>query len=474
MIRTKTLATLGPATSSPEMIEALVAAGVDAVRLNFSHGTLEEHGRTLTQVRKVAAHLETPVAIVGDLSGPKIRIGRIDGTDAMLEQGASLVIQREPILGNATRLSTTFPALIDEAAVGDRVLINDGLIALVVEARRPDELHLRCLIGGLLSDHKGVNLPDTQLTIPALTDKDHQDAAWAIEQQLDYLALSFVRRADDVSDLRRILDGHCSDIQIIAKIEKPQAIDELDAIISAADGILVARGDLGVEMDLARVPILQKDMTRRCQAVGKPVIIATQMLQSMIDSPTPTRAETTDVANAVLDRTDAVMLSAETAVGRYPIESVQTMQRICSETEKYLDQVVPVAMEWHGQDDLPITSSLASSARSLAESLRPPLLAVWTQSGASARLLSKQRFNCPIIALTEHSRTCNKLALHYGVTAVLTTCPPDTVAMLDCLDDILRARQWAREGDHVIVIAGTHFEHTGGNNALLIHEVGHP
>ena len=483
MIRTKTIATVGPASSSADVIGRMIDAGIDVFRLNFSHGTLDEHKQVLDRIRSQASEHDTAIAIMGDLAGPKIRIGEIGpdprsgGGPCLIRRGDSLIIQRQEIVGDCSgvegprRLSTTWPDMLDDVQVGQRVLINDGHIQLRVEDKSTDEITCRCLHGGPLSSHKGINLPDTTLNVPALTPKDITDLAWAIEQQVDYLALSFVRHPDDVKALRQRLNQAGSDIAIIAKIEKPQAIEHLDEIIDQADGILVARGDLGVEMELAEVPPLQKRITVRCQAAGKLVIIATEMLQSMVTSPTPTRAEVSDVANAILDTADAVMLSAESAIGEYPTEAVAVLQDICEKTEAYLNQSPQTPRETIEHRELKHTSFLAQSAKTLADRLDPPLVAVWTRSGNSARLLSKHRPKQPIISLTDNPRTLNKLALNYGVIPVKSPQPADTQAMLDQLDRTLIDNGWVTPGDTIIVIAGTRFQQTGGNNALLIHTV---
>ncbi len=477
MIKTKTIATVGPASSSADVLGRMIDAGIDVFRLNFSHGTLDEHKQVLDRIRAQAHERDTAIAIMGDLAGPKIRIGEV-GSDprsgagpCVIRRGDSLIIQRQSIVGDQRRLSTTWPDMLDDVQVGQRVLINDGHIQLRVEDKSTDEITCRCLHGGPLSSHKGINLPDTTLNVPALTPKDITDLAWAIEQQVDYLALSFVRHPDDVKALRERLNQAGSDIAIISKIEKPQAIEHLDDIIDQSDGILVARGDLGVEMELAEVPPLQKHITVRCQAAGKLVIIATEMLQSMVTSPTPTRAEVSDVANAILDTADAVMLSAESAIGEYPTKAVAVLQRICEKTEAYLNQSPQPPRETIEHRELKHTSFLAQSAKTLADRLDPPLVAVWTHSGNSARLLSKHRLKQPIIALTDNPRTLNKLALNYGVIPVSCPQPANTQAMLDQLDRTLIDNGWVKQGDTIIVIAGTRYQQTGGNNALLIHTV---
>lgn len=474
VIKTKTIATLGPASSSETVVEQLIEAGIDVFRLNFSHGTLEDHAAAVKLIRKLADSHETALAIMGDLCGPKIRTGEIDEEHCLVNPGDMLIIERQPLIGNSRRISTTYAALVDEVQPDQRVLIDDGQIELLIESKTAEHVACRCIRGGILGTAKGVNLPDTELSTDALTAKDLIDVQWAIEQELDYLALSFVRDPRDLQRLRELLPADSCDMAIVSKIEKPQALEHLDAIIDASDAVLVARGDLGVEMPLTQVPLIQKDITRRCQSAGKPVIIATQMLQSMVDSSSPTRAEVSDVANAILDAADATMLSAETAIGEYPVESVLTMNSIAAEIEQY-QQALAHDHDTHIEHrELRVASSLAHSARMLAQRLNPPLLAVWTQSGNSARILSKQRFSQPIVALTENPRTRNKLALNYGVIPILGPCPDNTLDMLNSLDRLLLDRGWVQREDLILVIAGTHFEHTGGNNALLIHRVGKP
>src|SRR5687768_12411443 len=340
MIRTKIVATLGPASDEVECLRRLFQAGVDVCRLNFSHGTLDQHLQVLRNIREAAVVAEHPIAVLGDLGGPKIRLGQVadeGGTGGMpIKVGDELVIQREPVVGSDRRVSTTYAQFTDDVAIGDRVLVEDGMLRFVCVEKTPDALKCACTVGGVLKSAKGINLPNTVVKIPSITDRDWECVAWAIENELDYLALSFVRKADDLVLLREHLRHHEADIQLIAKIEKAEALRDIDAIIEASDGLMVARGDLGVEMDVAQVPIIQKDLIRRGQVAGKPVIVATQMLQSMIEQPSPTRAEVSDVANAIFDGTDAVMLSGETSVGKFPVGVVHTMAHIAEKTEEYL------------------------------------------------------------------------------------------------------------------------------------------
>src|SRR5438045_254836 len=340
MIRTKVVATMGPASSEPDVLKRMIEEGLDVCRLNFSHGDLGEHEKILAVIREVASQCEQTVAILGDLGGPKIRLGKIedaDGTGGMpIAVGDVLHFVRDPIVGRNLRVSTTYPHFVDDVKVGDRILIEDGLIRCVAIDKNPNEVLATCTSGGVLKTGKGVNLPSTSVSIPSITDRDWQCVDWAIEHDLDFLALSFVRRPEDLTQLRDHLQSKRSAIDLIAKIEKSEALAQIDEIIDVSDGLMIARGDLGVEMDLAQVPIIQKDLIHRCQLAGKPVIVATQMLQSMIEQSSPTRAEVSDVANAIFDGADAIMLSGETSVGKYPAASVHVMNHVAEVTEEYL------------------------------------------------------------------------------------------------------------------------------------------
>ncbi len=340
MIRTKIVATMGPACGQVLFLRQLFDAGVDVCRINFSHGTLTDAAVILRNIRQAAEGYEQPIAILGDLCGPKIRLGQIaeqPGVGGMpIAVGDTLIIQRDPIIGENGRVSCTYGGLIDDIRIGDRLLIEDGLVRFVCIEKAADEISLNCTSGGILKRSKGINLPGTPINLPSVTERDWECVEWAIENRLDYLALSFVRKAADIIEIRDYLRDKVSDIHLIAKIEKAEAVQQIDPIIEAADGLMVARGDLGVEMDVAHVPILQKDMIRRCQAAGKSVIVATQMLQSMIEQSSPTRAEVSDVANAIFDGTDALMLSGETSIGKYPLQAVHTMAHVAEVTEQYL------------------------------------------------------------------------------------------------------------------------------------------
>jgi len=396
-----------------------------------------------------------------------------DGLGGMaINVGDTLTIQRNAILGEGGRASSIYPALIDEVCIGHRVLIEDGLLRFVCTEKRPNELICNCTSGGILKTSKGINLPDTTISVPSLTERDWECVDWAIDQRLDYLALSFVRTAEDINELRNYLTDKVSDIHLIAKIEKAEAVDHIDEIIDAADGLMVARGDLGVEMDVAMVPIIQKDMIRRCQSAGKPVIVATQMLQSMIEQSTPTRAEVSDVANAIFDGTDAVMLSGETSVGKFPVVTVHTMAHIADVTEEYLVQgdnsmqAVPLV-----RTTLP-AGALARGALRIVHDLKAKLVVVWTQTGTTARVFSKHHFPVPIIALSPDHRSLRRMALHYGVIPQEMQATADLTSLIARIDEFVLSRKYAEPNDRILIVAGWSPGTPGTMNGLVIHTVG--
>jgi len=470
MIKTKIVATLGPASCDQQTLERMIREGVDVVRLNFSHGTLQQHAAAVDCLRRICKQDQAVVAVMGDLCGPKVRIGRIVGGSCRIESGGTLIIQRADLEGGPQRISTNYPAMIDEVKPPARVLIDDGRIRLRVVEARTDELVCQVDIGGRLADHKGINLPDSDISAPSLTAKDLRDLEWAVQADLDFVALSFVRTADDLCALKAALTQRGSAAKVVAKIEKPQAIEHIDQIIAEADAVMVARGDLGVEMDAERVPLLQKDIVRRCQRAGKPTIIATQMLQSMVSSPVPTRAEVSDVANAILDSTDAVMLSAETSVGQFPVPVVAAINRIATETEQFLARTGHGSQQPSGSK-VGFTWAVAHGANLLARELSASLVATWTESGYTAGLLSKHRPPQPIVALSPDHRVCRQMALCYGVYPIQMGRPDDQDAMLNQLDRVLLQRGLAKANDLIVIAAGTRLQEPGATNSLLIHLV---
>lgn len=475
MRRTKILATLGPASSSEEMIHRLLSCGVDAFRLNFSHGKHEDHAKVVATIRHVATELGRYVPIVGDIQGPKLRIGEVEGVQ-QLESGQPFAIWTEPRVGTAREVSTPFTPLPQEVQAGQRILINDGLVELVVTGLEANKVTTRVIHGGPISSKKGMNFPDSELTIPAITDKDKVDVRFAVEQKLDYIAASFVRRKSDIVGLRELLhEAGGSEINVIAKLEKPQAIDNLDEILEVSDGVMVARGDLGVELPPEAVPIIQKKILARASRWGRFAITATQMLESMTTNSRPTRAEASDVANAIFDGSDAVMLSAETASGRYPVEAVQMMARIVYAAEANRQHV---SHEWEREpfrkisDEDEFTDALAGAANYAAEQLDAKYIVVFTQTGFAARLMSKFRPTVPVIALTPSSWVARRMNLLWGVQPfVLRDAGEFHEQIVDRVDDYLLARDIVRPGDRLVILMGSPIYQRAKTNLLRVHRV---
>jgi len=470
LIRTKIVATVGPASASHETLRALAEAGCDVFRINFSHGDVEQRGRFLETIREVEAELDTPLAIMADLCGPKIRVGSMEGGEARLVDGAEIVIQRTPIEGTSRRISTTLAELVDEVAEGQHILLDDGRLRLEVERVDPPEtITCRVARGGPLRSGKGVNLPATELTLSALTEKDRADAKWISARDFDYVALSFVRAASDVQALRSLLEAHGCTAHVVAKVEKPQALEQIEAIVDVSDAVMVARGDLGVEMELPAVPVAQKRIARLCQQAGKPCIIATQMLESMITEPSPTRAEVSDVANAVLDQADAVMLSAETAAGKHPVAAVRTMNEVVAHIEAYHDET----MEARRVDRAParIEAALAWAAREIVVANDAAAVAVFTATGTTARLLAKSRLPCPILAMSPDRRAMRRAGLYYGVEPVQAEAPEHTRQVLAIASRHVMEKGLAKEGDHIVVLSGRPIGAPGATNTLVVHRV---
>ena len=473
MRRTKILATLGPASNSEEMILRLLTSGVDAFRLNFSHGKHEDHVKVIKLVREIATDLGRYVPIVGDIQGPKLRIGEVDGVQ-QLENGQTFTISTEVTPGTARIVSTPFTPLPDEVQVGHRILINDGLVELVVTHVEKTRVTTRVIHGGPISSKKGMNFPDSELTIPAITDKDKLDVKFAVTQNLDYIAASFVRRKSDIDGLRALLREHGGqEINVIAKLEKPQAIDNLEEILEVSDGVMVARGDLGVELPPEEVPIVQKRILSTASRWGRFAITATQMLESMTTNSRPTRAEASDVANAIFDGSDAVMLSAETASGRYPVEAVQMMARIVmsAEANRHIEHSVTRAPR-HSTDFDEFTDALAGAANYAAEQLDAKYIVVFTQTGFAARLMSKFRPKAPIVALTPSSWVARRMNILWGVQPfVLKDVGEFHEQIVDRVDEFLLAKDIVRPGDRLVILMGSPLYQRAKTNLLRVHRV---
>jgi pyruvate kinase len=467
----KIVATIGPASSSRANLEELIKAGVNVIRLNLSHATLEEHAQAISDVRAISKSLDTPVAVLLDLQGPKIRTGKIVGGPLTVTDGQVLKIVNEGTEAEGTYITTTYTSLNSDVTDGDRILIDDGLIELHVDAVENEVVTCTVIEGGVIKDHKGMNLPGVAVSAPSLTEKDIEGLGLAVEHNVDYIALSFVRTASDVTGLRELLQSKGSEIPIIAKIEKGEAIDSLEEILVVADGLMVARGDLGVELSPEKVPLLQKQIIAAAHCAGKVVITATQMLESMINHARPTRAEASDVANAVLDGTDALMLSGETAVGKHPIKAVEMMSRIIAETENSCGEMKPVG-ESKSTEKESFAHMVASAARAASNVAECKAIVVFTQSGHTAGIISKLRPNVPIIALTPVERTCSALTLLWGVQPFHLQFGDHTDEMICRGEAALIESGIADWGDTVIIVSGTKVGMRGATNMMKIDWIG--
>jgi pyruvate kinase len=451
-----------------ERIRELVDAGMDVARLNLSHGTYADHEEIYHRVRQASDESGHGVGIFVDLQGPKIRLGHFKEGSTRLTTGQSLTITTRELDGNNEIASTTYQGLPGDVSPGDQILVDDGKVRLRVTDVQGTEVHTIVVVGGRISDHKGINLPGVAVSVPAMSEKDIEDLRWGLHLTVDFVALSFVRSAKDVQDVRKIMRQEGVSLPVIAKIEKPQAIDNLDEIIKAFDGFMVARGDLGVECPLENVPFLQKRVVEKARRNAKPVIVATQMLESMIANPAPTRAEASDVANAVLDGADAVMLSGETSVGEYPIETVRTMARIIRATEDH-ELHHMAAIDWQPRTRGGV---IAKAAAEVAERIGAKYLVAFTQSGDSARRMARYRGGIPVLAFTPESVVRSQLALSWGVETFLTARVEHTDEMVRQVDEQLLMIGRVKEGDLVVIIAGSPPGIPGSTNALRIHRMG--
>ncbi|MFG6116602.1 pyruvate kinase [Halobacillus sp. MO56] len=475
MIRkTKIVSTIGPASEQVETLTKLIEAGLNVARLNFSHGDFEEHGQRIKNIREAAEKTNKNIAILLDTKGPEIRTGVMQGGGVKLEQGDTLFVSMDEIEGTNERISVTYPGLIDDVHQGSKILLDDGLIELQVEEvnKENNEIKTTVLNSGLLKTKKGVNVPNVSVNLPGITEKDAKDIEFGIEQDVDFIAASFVRRASDVLEIRELLEKHgATHIQIIPKIENQEGVDNIDEILAASDGLMVARGDLGVEIPAEDVPLVQKKLIRKCNQVGKPVITATQMLDSMERNPRPTRAEASDVANAIFDGTDAIMLSGETAAGNYPVEAVQTMNNIAKKTETGLDYKA-ILQERSKTSDLTITDAISQSVTHTAINLSVNAVVAPTESGHTARMISKYRPQAPIVAITSNERVLRLLSLVWGVHGVLGKRAATTDDMLGEAIDRGLASGVVKRGDRIIITAGVPVGESGTTNLMKVHVIG--
>ncbi len=469
--KTKIIATVGPASADIGTIQSLIGAGVDLFRLNFSHGSLDEHSKNLEIINTARAQTDNAIGVIGDLCGPKIRAGRIKQDQQILSLDDQVIIDNAVGIGTATHFGTNYPDIVNDVTAGQRILLDDGQIALQVIRKEDEKVYCAVVVPGQLKSNKGINLPDSEISSPAITEKDWQCAQWAIENKLDYLALSFVRSAAEIIELKKYLADAGCPIKVIAKIEKPQAVENLESIVIATDAVMVARGDLGVEMDFAQVPLIQKRITKMCRRLGKPVIIATQMLQSMITSPVATRAEASDISNAIMDYADALMLSGETAVGQYPIEAVTAIRRISHVTEQYLDSVDEPRPKIDTDNDRLIMAATARSVAQIVDDTLIKAVAIWSETGQTACIISKTRIDVPIIAISPDERICRQLSLHYGIEAFHCDAPKDVDRFVEMADILAVKRKIASPDEQIIVLLGRSMLTPDTTNAILFHTV---
>jgi pyruvate kinase len=470
MARTKIVCTIGPASGSVDTLRAMIRAGMNVARINFSHGDREAHAARIANIRRAAGEERAVVAILGDLQGPKLRVGEIRGDYTITRVGDDIVLTTRQAPGDAGEVHLPHPELVRVVEAGQRLLLDDGQLEFVVLDTTDTDIRCRVVNGGPLSSHKGVAAPGAHLPLSALTEKDREDVKFAVEQKLDYLAMSFVRTGQDVCQLRELLDGLSSKVPIVAKIEKPEALDAFDDVLACSDAIMIARGDLGVEIPAERVPFVQKDLIARCNRAGVPVITATQMLNSMIVNPRPTRAEASDVANAILDGTSAVMLSAETATGEYPIESVQTMDRIAAITEENL----PYEEAMHRvRIDRAQTPAIAISqaAVEIAFELEAKIIVASTHAGSTARWMASYRPKTPVLAITPSAEVQRQLALVWGVIPRLTPYFRTTDELLEVGVELAQASGLAAEGDTIVITAGIPASARYTTNMLKVHVI---
>jgi pyruvate kinase len=471
--RTKIVATVGPASADKEQLRALMEAGADVFRLNFSHGSHADKAQWIKDIRELSVQRRQAVGILGDLQGPKIRAGLMAGGAMLLETGQQVVLTTRDVLGTDGVIPTTYEALPRDVIVGNRILLDDGLLELEVLRVEDEDVFCRVKVGGVLKDRKGINLPGVKVSAPALTEKDVADLDFCIEHELDYVALSFVRHPRDIWELKNRLFQVKADPLVIAKIEKPEAVENFADILEACDGIMVARGDLGVEIQPEKVPLIQKNIIRACNAAGKPVITATQMLESMVSNPRPTRAETSDVANAILDGTDAVMLSAETASGSYPVEAVSLMARVAEdvETDPALRKVVfhPIS-ENRGYRHLP--EAIGQAACQVASTLDAAGILAFTQTGSTAALVAKFRPNVSIYAVTPAQKVRRRLALYAGIRSLRVDIEGDTEAQIRSVEKAVLDAGVLKRGEVVVITMGSPVSAPGTTNLMKVHRLG--
>jgi pyruvate kinase len=465
--RTKIVATLGPASSTHEVLLRLLLAGADVFRLNFSHGSHEDHAQRIAIIRNLEKQVGHPIGILADVQGPKLRVGRFQAGRVSLQTGARFTLDLNPTPGDVVRVQLPHPEIIAAASIGTSLLLDDGKLRLRVVRVREDALETEVAVGGPLSDRKGVNVPDMVLPIPALTVKDREDMAFALDQGVEYIGLSFVQRPEDVAEARELSGGRA---WIMTKLEKPQALENLEAILALTDAVMVARGDLGVELPPEEVPLAQKRIVRAARRLGKPVVVATQMLESMISAPSPTRAEASDVATAVFDGADAVMLSAETAAGQYPFEAVNIMDRIVARVEQDSGWRAGIDAQ-RPPPEHSVSDAIAAAAGQVAQTINAATICAFTDSGSTALRIARERPVAPIVGLTPREETARRLAVVWGVHAAITGITHSMTETVARAQTVARAEGFARSGDEIVVVAGVPLGLAGTTNALRVASV---
>lgn len=470
MRKTKIVCTIGPASESEEKMKELILAGMDTARFNFSHGSHEEHKVKLARIRKVSEELNLPIATLIDTKGPEIRLKDFEAGKVKLEAGQTFILTTDEIMGTAERASISYKELIGDISVGTTILIDDGLIEMVVEKMTDTDIFCKVMNGGFVSNHKGVNVPGAILSMPYISAVDKSDILFGVKNEYDYIAASFVRCKEDVLEIRKILNDRESKMKIISKIENSQGIDNIDEILSVSDGVMVARGDMGVEIPIEEVPILQKEIIKKAVAAGKHVITATQMLESMIHNPRPTRAEVTDIANAIYDGTTAIMLSGESAAGLYPIEAVKTMSKIAERTEQDIDYATRMKKR-DDSDKTDITTAISHATCTTAMDLKAAAIITVTMSGFTASMISRYKPDCPIIGCSVYPRVCRQLNLMWGVIPVKIEEKETTMGLFDEAAQIVKEKGLVKKGDTVVVTAGVPLGIQGKTNMIRVIEI---
>lgn len=474
MSKTKIVCTIGPSSESPEMLRNLIQAGMNVARLNFAHGELDEHAERIRRIREAAKELNRYVAVMLDIKGPEIRIGKMAADYAELVPGETVVLTTEEVLGTKDRIHVTYKQLPQDVKPGSIILIDDGLVRL--EVVKAEGTEITCLIknGGKLKPRKGVNVPGVKTSLPGVTEKDVRHIKFGIEQNIDIIAQSFVRKAEDILEIKHILSEHKADhIQVIAKIENDEGVENLDAILSVADGLMVARGDLGVDLPVEEVPLVQKEMIKKCNLAGKPVITATHMLESMQMNPRPTRAEAGDVANAIFDGTDCVMLSGESAAGKYPLESVETMARIAARAESAMGRYSHCSCKGDGAPAIDITGAIGEAVARAALELSAKAILALTESGFTARMIAKHKPAAPVIAVSTKESVLYALSMTWGVTPLLRSeSATNTDAAVAAAVELAKSAGYVQDGDLVVITAGVPAGCAGTTNLLRVHRVG--